>query len=116
MFADRSRRRRRDPSERRRRRRRRLLILIAATLPDVAVLRRRGYRLGGRVIVRCGQGHLFSTIWIPGASLKAARLGPWRFQRCPVGRHWSLVTPVDASSLTEDERRAAEARLDTRLP
>jgi hypothetical protein len=40
----------------------------------------------------------------PGASLKSVRLGWWRFQRFPVGRHWTLVTPVRDSDLTADER------------
>jgi hypothetical protein len=79
-------------------------------------LRQRSGRLGGNVVVRCHEGHLFTTIWIPGASLKAARLGWWRFQRCPVGRHWSLVTPVRESELTEDERRLARETRDVRIP
>ena len=72
----------------------------AAVLAGVAVafeavaLHLRSGRYGGNVTVRCRQGHLFTTIWIPGASLKALRLGWWRFQRCPVGGHWSVVTPV----------------------
>ena len=76
----------------------------------------RGYGLGGRVIVRCREGHLFSTLWIPGGSVKAFRLGPWRLQRCPVGAHWSLVRPVKAASLSEAERREADAHRDIRLP
>ena len=76
----------------------------------------RGYGLGGRVVVRCREGHLFTTIWIPGASAKALRLGPWRLQRCPVGPHWSIVTPVRASELSEDEARLAGERRDTRVP
>lgn len=43
--------------------------------------------------VRCRAGHLFTTIWIPLASLKAARLGGQHFQRCPVGHHWTTVAP-----------------------
>ena len=64
-------------------------------LSEVAVLRRRGQGFGGRVAVRCRDGHVFTTLWIPGASVTSLRLGPWRYQRCPVGQHWSLVTPVD---------------------
>jgi len=80
------------------------------------VARRRGYPMGGRVIVRCREGHLFTTIWVPGASAKSLRLGWWRFQRCPVGEHWSIVTPVKASSLTEDERRTAGEHRDIAIP
>jgi len=43
-------------------------------------------------------------------------LGWWRFQRCPVGHHWSLVTPVRESELTEEERQLAHTRKDTRVP
>ena len=71
--------------------------------------RRRDRRRAGR------RGHLFTTIWIPGA-LKAVRLGWWRFQRCPVGGHWSLVAPVREADLTEDERRVARENRDVRIP
>jgi hypothetical protein len=74
------------------------------------------YRLGRNTIVRCGRGHLFSTIWIPLGSLKAIRLGPKRIQWCPVGRHWSLVTPANLSSLTPEELAEAEATKDVRIP
>jgi hypothetical protein len=72
--------------------------------------------MAGTVIVRCRAGHLFTTIWIPGASLKSVRLGWWRFQRCPVGRHWTLVTPVRDSDLPEAERTAARQVRDARVP
>lgn len=78
--------------------------------------RRRGYPLPGKVIVRCRDGHLFTTVWIPGASLTSVRLGWWRFQRCPVGGHWTLVAPVDPTRLTEDEKQMARAAEDTRIP
>jgi hypothetical protein len=59
------------------------------------VARRRGYSgLGGRTLVRCRDGHLFRTIWVPGVSLKSIRLGWYRIQFCPVGRHWTVVKPV----------------------
>ena len=53
-----------------------------------------GYSLGKNAVVRCRRGHLFTTVWIPGASVKSLRLGFWRFQWCPVGRHVDLVRPV----------------------
>jgi hypothetical protein len=40
----------------------------------------------------------------------------WRFQRCPVGKHWSIVTPVKESELTEGEKRTAHKHKDVRLP
>ena len=93
------------------------VILIVAVLILGAVLaRRRGYGIGGETIVRCSQNHLFTTLWVPGASFKAVRLGPKRFQRCPVGRHWSLVTPVRAEDLTEEQRQTAAAVHDARIP
>jgi hypothetical protein len=92
------------------RRKRRFAVLVAVTAAATVALRRRGYGIGGATIVRCRSGHLYTTIWIPLASLKALRLGWWRLQWCPVGRHWSLVSPVRAADLSEDERRAAEQR------
>jgi hypothetical protein len=97
-------------------RRSRQAVLATAVLVEVTALRARGYGLGGNVVVRCRRGHLFSTIWIPGASFKSIRLGWWRIQRCPVGRHWSIVTPVNRSELAEDERRIAEGRKDIGIP
>jgi hypothetical protein len=74
------------------------------------------YRLGRNTIVRCTKGHLFSTIWLPLGSLKAIRLGPKRFQWCPVGRHWTLVTAVNLNSLSPQELEEAEATRDVRVP
>jgi hypothetical protein len=90
--------------------------VIAAALPATLLLRRRGYKLGGETIVRCRAGHLFTTIWIPLASLKAIRLGWWRFQRCPVGNHWTLVRPVNESELTPAQLESARAVRDIRIP
>jgi hypothetical protein len=92
------------------------LIAGGAFLVETAALWRRAHRIGGNVIVRCRQGHLFTTLWIPGASIKSLRLIGWRVQRCPVGGHWSLVTPVDESELTVDEVRFAREHHDVRVP
>lgn len=73
------------------------------------------YRLGRQSIVVCRQGHLFSTIWIPYASLKAVRLGPWRFQWCPVGRHWTLVRLVNVNAPSPEQLQRAEATTDIRV-
>ena len=98
------------------RRRKRLLLTVAFYAVATLVARRRGYNFGPNLVVRCREGHLFTTIWIPGASFKSIRLGWWRLQRCPVGRHWTLVSPVREADLTEEERQfAAEAR-DVRVP
>jgi hypothetical protein len=89
-----------------------VLVDIVATL----VARLLGYGVGGNAIVRCRQGHLFTTIWLPAISLKSLRLGWWRFQYCPVGRHWSLVVPVREADLSADERQAAREARDIRIP
>jgi hypothetical protein len=93
-----------------------LVLLAIGGLGEAALPRMLGYRLGRRTIVRCRQAHLFETIWIPGASLKALRLGPRRLQRCPVGGHWSLVSPVREANLPDAELAAAHAVRDIRLP
>ena len=90
-----------------------VVLIIAATL----VARRRGYGVGGpNAVVRCMDGHLFTTVWIPGVSLKAIRLGPFRLQRCPIGDHLTFVTPVKDSDLTDAERRFAKAHHDDLIP
>jgi hypothetical protein len=98
-------------------RRKAALVVATLTLPEVVVVaRRRGSLLGAETVVRCRRGHLFTTLWIPAVSLKALRLGWWRLQRCPVGRHWSFVTPAQASALTEEERQIAARSHDLRIP
>ena len=98
------------------RNRRLLLLVVAAYGLATALLRRRGYRLGGNVVVRCRQGHLFTTIWIPGGSLKAIRLGLWRIQWCPVGRHVDLVRLVKPADLSASEREFAASHHDIPVP
>jgi hypothetical protein len=98
-------------------RRRRLLIFAAAALLEPVSMKLRGYPIGGNLVVRCRKGHLFRTIWVPGASLKSVRFAWWRLQWCPVGKHWSIVTPLKESELTEAERQtASEPKKDLRLP
>jgi hypothetical protein len=97
-------------------RRRRSLIIVGAVLLEVVAMRLHGYRMGVNVVVRCRKGHLFTTIWLPGASFKSVRFGWWRLQRCPVGRHWSVVTPIRESELSEADRRTASKHKDIRLP
>ena len=85
-----------------------LVVVLAAGIVVLVfraavVARRLGYKVGGDVVVRCREGHLFTTIWIPGGSFKAIRLGLVRFQYCPVGEHWTFVTPVRDSDLTDAE-------------
>ena len=93
-----------------------LTAVVAFYVVATLVARRLGYKLGGNAVVRCRRGHVFTTIWVPGASLKSVRLGWARWQRCPVGKHWSLVTPVREPDLTDDERRFAHEHRDVRVP
>jgi hypothetical protein len=96
--------------------RRRKLLIAAGLLVEPVTLAARGLPIGGNLIVRCRRGHLFTTIWIPSVSIKALRLGWLRLQWCPVGRHFSLVSPVRESELSERQRREARGRHDLRLP
>jgi hypothetical protein len=91
-------------------------VAVGGYLVATVLARRCGYRFGSNVVVRCRTGHLFTTIWIPGASLKSLRLGWFRFQRCPVGPHWSLIKPVKEGDLTDAEREEAHSRHDIRIP
>ena len=97
------------------RRRRAVVLGVASVLVEISGLWLRAGRLGGKVVVRCRSGHVYTTIWIPGVSMKSLRLGFWRFQRCPVGAHWSIVTPVRESDLSEREQRLARGQKDIRL-
>jgi hypothetical protein len=83
-------------------------VVATAVVAANVAMRRRGYSIPGKTVVRCSKGHLFTTTWIAGGSLKAARLGPrTRYQRCPVGKHWAIVHPVKDADLTDEERRIA---------
>lgn len=89
------------------------IVVIAVVIGLNVVVRRMGYAIPGRPVVRCSQGHLFRTTWVEGGSLKAVRLGPLtRFQRCPVGRHWAVVRPVKDDDLTDEDRRAVGGELE----
>lgn len=93
-----------------------LLVALVVSALLTVVARRRGYHLGLHTIVRCRAGHLFTTIWIPGGSLKSIRLGASRLQRCPVGHHWTLVRPVREKDVTDAVRLEAEQHHDIRIP
>lgn len=104
------------PGEARRNRARPLIAVAAVLVAGTIIARRLGYGVGGETVVRCRDGHLFTTLWIPGVSIKSVRLGWRRFQFCPVARHWTLVTPVRAEDLTNEEREAAGRVHDVRIP
>lgn len=72
-----------------------VVAVVGFYVGATVIARRRGYSgMGGRTLVRCRDGHLFRTIWVPGVSFKSIRLGWYRIQFCPVGRHWTVVKPV----------------------
>ena len=53
-----------------------------------------------RAVVRCAEGHLFSTSTFPMQNLGVGRLGPGRLIRCPqCGRMRSSV-PADVRALS----------------
>jgi hypothetical protein len=96
-----------------------VIAVVALLVVWVVVVFRRtggGNGTAGRVAVRCRDGHVFTTVWIPLASFKAIRLGPLRFQYCPVGEHWTFVTPVPPSELTDRERWMAQRYDDGPVP
>ena len=100
----------------RKNRRKLVVLIVVAEVVATVVARLLGYGVGGNAVVRCRRGHLFTTIWIPGVSVKSIRLGWWRVQRCPVGPHWSIVVPVRNIDLSAAESRAAQATRDIRIP
>ena len=83
-----------------------LVAVFALVVVLNVVMRRKGYSIPGRTVVRCSKGHLFRTTWVEGGSLKAVRLGPTtRYQHCPIGVHWAIVHPVKDEDLSDEERR-----------
>ena len=91
-------------------------VIMAGYVAGTIIAIRQGYTFGRNVTVRCRRGHLFTTVWIPGASVKALRFGYWRVQWCPVGRHVDLVHPVKPADLTGAERSFALSHHDAPVP
>jgi len=92
------------------------VVTIGVIAGGTLIARLLGYKLGTNVVVRCRQGHVFSTIWIPGVKLKALDLVVARVQHCPVGKHWSLVVPIRERDLTDGEKQFAMQHHDLRVP
>ena len=93
-----------------------ILITAGVAVGGTLIARRLGYKLGTNTVVRCRQGHLFTTIWIPGIKLKEVDLVVARIQHCPVGNHWSLVVPVRAETLSAEDRDLALSHHDVKIP
>jgi len=66
--------------------------------------------------VQCSAGHLFTTIWVPGGSIKSVRLGGERWQYCPVGHHWATVHRLDDGTASDDDLNLATLVHDVRIP
>jgi hypothetical protein len=92
-------------------------LVVIALIAWTIIMKHRGYSgIGGRTVVRCRKGHFFTTLWIPGASLKSIRLGFYRYQYCPVGKHWTLVAPVKPNDLTKNQIKQATKYSDINVP
>ena len=84
-----------------------LLIAVAAGVMFLWLLasaRCAGDEPGPEVAVRCVARHVFTTAWAPAG---AVRPGQIRLRYCPVGEHWTLVTPVRREDLTLAEQWSA---------
>ena len=95
-----------------------LTSIVGLTIVGLVEMARRGPvdTTPYEVAVRCREGHVFTTIWVPGVSFKAIRLGPLRMQWCPVGEHRTIVTAVPWSRLSDQERWMAAHYRDSSLP
>jgi hypothetical protein len=91
-------------------------VVVGGYVAGTIAATRAGYRVGRNSFVRCRRGHVFTTTWIPGGSLKAIRLGLWRIQWCPVGRHVDLVRLVKEADLSDSERAFALRHHDILVP
>ncbi|MFJ1705413.1 hypothetical protein [Kitasatospora sp. NPDC088346] len=56
-----------------------------------------------RTVVRCAEGHLFSTSSFPMQNLGAGRLGPGRLIRCPQCGRLRNSVPADVGELSDSQ-------------
>ncbi|MFC5909682.1 hypothetical protein [Streptacidiphilus monticola] len=63
-----------------------------------------------RTVVRCAEGHLFSTASFPMQNLGAGRIGPGRLIRCPQCARLRSAVPAELAKLSQDEIRQALRR------
>lgn len=91
------------------------IIVVTGFITFVKSMKRRGMSFGKNVVVRCTAGHLYTTIWIPGVSLKAVRWGSRRFQYCPVGKHWAMTRQVFGAELNPEVIQQAQQVHDVRI-
>jgi hypothetical protein len=93
-----------------------LVILAVVAVRVGRMSKAQGYRFGHDVIVRCRDGHLFMTTWIPMMSFKAIRVGLVRVQYCPVGDHVTVVRLMRDEELRPAERLEASRHHDNSGP
>jgi hypothetical protein len=93
-----------------------LVILAVVAVRVGRMSKLQGYRYGHDVIVRCRDGHLFMTTWIPMMSVKAIRFGLVRVQYCPVGDHVTAVRLIRDEDLRPAERLEASRHRDNGVP
>ncbi len=63
-----------------------------------------------RTVVRCAEGHLFSTATFPLQNLGAGRIGPGRLIRCPRCARLRSAVPADLATLTGEQIEQALRR------
>jgi hypothetical protein len=63
-----------------------------------------------RTVVRCAEGHLFSTATFPMQNLGAGRIGPARLIRCPQCARLRSSVPVDLAALSGEQIQQALRR------
>jgi hypothetical protein len=79
-------------------------VITVVVILKVVISRSRGQpAIGGKTEVKCSKGHVFKANWSSLGSFTSIRLGGARFQRCPVGNHWSFVKSVDDSKPTDND-------------
>ncbi|WP_051939476.1 hypothetical protein [Phaeacidiphilus oryzae] len=67
-------------------------------------------------VMRCPDGHLFETPFLPMVSLKAVRTPGGRYQRCPVDGRWRLMDLQITSELSPEQRAEARRHRTTPIP
>ncbi|MBF9068292.1 hypothetical protein [Streptacidiphilus fuscans] len=56
-----------------------------------------------RTVVRCAEGHLFSTASFPMQHLRDGRIGPGRLMRCPQCARLRSAVPADLAALSTEQ-------------
>jgi hypothetical protein len=63
-----------------------------------------------RTVVRCAEGHLFSTASFPMQNLRPARIGPGRLMRCPQCARLRSAVRADLAVLSTEQIALAMRR------